>query len=153
MLFTCGQVLFGFRGCLLAMSKQPLSEPPGELRSFHLGSGNRFMVPCLRAKWGRDFFRNVIGLVEDVRGERERERRGEESEPEMFGCEVRGLRFRDKKGPALWRPFPLQGHQQRSRQELLTACHHGTRGTQGSGTVASTVSQAGLSSGSPLAEP
>lgn len=44
------------------------------IQIFHLGSGNRFMVLCLRAKWSRDFFRNVIGMVEDVRGEREREK-------------------------------------------------------------------------------
>lgn len=53
------------------------------------------MVPCVRAKWSRDFFRNVIGMVEDIRGERESERKGEESEPEMYGCERRGRRFRD----------------------------------------------------------
>lgn len=60
MLFTCGQFLFGFRGCLLAMSKQPLPEPSGEFRSFHLGLGSRFVVPCLGAKSGRDFSRNTI---------------------------------------------------------------------------------------------
>lgn len=78
MLFTCGQFLFGFRGCLLAMSKQPLPEPLGEFRSFRLGSGSRFVVPCRGAKLGRGFFRNLISRVEDIRGDRERERKREE---------------------------------------------------------------------------
>lgn len=42
-------------------------------------------------------------------------------------------------------PSP-HGHWRRSRQELLTACDHGARGTQGSGAVPGTVSWAGVSS-------
>lgn len=44
---------------MLAVSKQPLPEPSGEFKSFHLGWGSRFVVPCSGAKSGRDFSRNT----------------------------------------------------------------------------------------------
>lgn len=84
MLFTCGQFLFGFRGCLLTRSKQPLSEPSGEFKSFHLGSGRRFVLPRLGAKSGRDFSRNIPQLekkrVKDGRGDRARREEGRKKE-------------------------------------------------------------------------
>lgn len=79
------------------------------------------------AKSGRDFFSEMLSakeLVEDIRGERARREKGrerEESEPEMYGCETRRLRLRDKRGG----PSPPQAPAQKE-EEFLTASEHGT---------------------------
>ena len=81
MLFTCGQFLFGFRGHLLAVSKQPLPEPSGKITSFHLGLGSRFMVPCSGANGG--IFPEMPSakeLARQLRGLELKERKGKKQD-------------------------------------------------------------------------
>lgn len=46
---------------MLAMSKEPLPEPLGGFKTFHLGSSSRLVVPWLGARCGRDFSRVSTG--------------------------------------------------------------------------------------------
>lgn len=79
MLFICGQFLFGFRGCLLAMSKQPLQN--------HLENSNPSMLAWAAGSRFRVEEPSRVGifpeipsaktLVKDNRGARARERKGE----------------------------------------------------------------------------
>ena len=94
------------------------------------------------------FFSEMLSakeLVEDIRGERARREKGrerEESEPEMYGCEMRRLRLRDKKGgPSPHKP--LRRRRKSSSQPVNMAL---TQGMQGSRAVLGTVSWAGFSS-------
>lgn len=89
------------------MSKQPLWEPSGEFKSFHLGLGHRFVLPRLGAKSGRDFSRNThqpeknwsktaegTGLEERKGGKKRHIRAA------TCGCEMRRARLREGKGLA-----------------------------------------------------